>query len=271
MTSAESMPEMPSANPATPVTRRSLRESRRAASGPRGAHLARWTSRTLLLTVLAGATIGVPLASAGSAGTGSAVDMAAAAAPVGPSALKVLSSASVDRPPVPASVLAPIRGARLVSRAVERSPLPGCDSEARPAGANGLIPSVDLCPLWDLEHMLRGDAAVALSELNRTFRARFGRDLCVTDSYRSLEAQRHVARTKPGLAAVPGRSNHGWGLAIDLCSSETGDPTVMGWLGANGPAYGWDNPHWARRGGSGPYEPWHWEYVPGTTEQGTSY
>jgi D-alanyl-D-alanine carboxypeptidase len=33
------------------------------------------------------------------------------------------------------------------------------------------------------------------------------------------------------------------------------------WLLENAPAFGWDNPAWARKGGSGPYEPWHFEYV----------
>ena len=83
--------------------------------------------------------------------------------------------------------------------------------------------------------------------------------------------QRRLAYTKPGLAATPGSSNHGWGLAIDLCGAETNSSAAMGWLAENGPAYGWANPDWARRGGSGAYEPWHWEYVPGTTAMGTNY
>jgi hypothetical protein len=31
----------------------------------------------------------------------------------------------------------------------------------------------------------------------------------------------------------------------------------------NATAYGWENPDWALAGGSGQYEPWHWEYFPG--------
>ncbi len=142
---------------------------------------------------------------------------------------------------------------------------------ARAASANGQIPSSDLCQLWDPNQMLRGDAAVALSELNLGFRASFGRDICLTDSYRSLSEQRRLAYLKPGLAASPGTSNHGWGLAIDLCTSENRSQSVMAWLADNGPVYGWDNPAWARPGGSGAYEPWHWEYVPGTSAMGTNY
>lgn len=198
----------------------------------------------------------------------------AATVETGPSAYEVLAS-TVEQV-TPTTLLAPIPGAMRVSdpaasRSLERSPLPGCDGVARPASSNGLIPTSDLCKLWDPSQMLRGDAAVALSELNETYRATFGRDLCITDSYRTLSAQRRLYATKPGLAASPGRSNHGWGLAIDLCGSETRSDSVMSWLRANAPVYGWDNPHWARRGGSGAYEPWHWEYVPGTTELGTNY
>jgi hypothetical protein len=36
---------------------------------------------------------------------------------------------------------------------------------------------------------------------------------------------------------------------------------------ANAPRYGWENPDWALPGGPGPYEPWHWEYVPGENGQ----
>ena len=40
----------------------------------------------------------------------------------------------------------------------------------------------------------------------------------------------------------------------------TRSAAAMEWLSGNGPTFGWDNPAWARRGGSGPYEPWHWEF-----------
>ena len=69
-----------------------------------------------------------------------------------------------------------------------------------------------------------------------------------------------------GLAATPGTSEHRWGLAVDLCDGvQKGSGSRFQWLRDNAPAYGWDNPDWARNGGSGPYEPWHWEYVAGET------
>ncbi len=260
----------PSATPAP--SRRALREASRPPR--RTSPLARWSPRAAVLAGLAAATIAFPVVNEASSSATPQVRAESAVVPEGPSAYEVLSSTAEEV--TPTTLLAPIEGAVRVSdpaasRSLERSPLPGCDGVARPASSNGLIPTSDLCTLWDGGNLLRGDAAVALSELNETYRATFGRDLCITDSYRTLAAQRRLSATKPGLAATPGRSNHGWGLAIDLCGSETRNGTVMSWLRENGPVYGWDNPHWARRGGSGAYEPWHWEYVPGTTELGTNY
>ena len=62
------------------------------------------------------------------------------------------------------------------------------------------------------------------------------------------------------LAAVPGTSNHGWGVAVDFaCGAEQFGSAGYRWLKANGPKYGWTHPSWAEPGGSRP-EPWHWEY-----------
>jgi hypothetical protein len=226
-----------------------------------------------VLAALATATIAVPLGGAVPTSAEVTPEQVAVAVAVGPSAYEVLAS-SVEQT-TPTSLLAAVPGAdrvaETVSRSLEREPLPGCDGQARPASSNGQIPASDLCVLWDSSQLLRGDAAVALSELNLGFRAAFGRDMCITDSYRSLAAQRQVAYAKPGLAAAPGRSNHGWGLAIDLCSSEHRTAKIMAWLQENAPIYGWDNPKWARAGGSGAFEPWHWEYLPGTTALGTAF
>jgi LAS superfamily LD-carboxypeptidase LdcB len=136
---------------------------------------------------------------------------------------------------------------------------------------NGGLPASDLCTLWDGKHTLRADAAVALAKLNLGYRKRFGRDICISDGYRTLAEQRAVKSARGGFAATPGTSNHGWGLAVDLCDGVQNDTSVTyWWLRDNAPAYGFDNPGWALRGGSGPYEPWHWEYVPGVTERSTT-
>ena len=84
--------------------------------------------------------------------------------------------------------------------------------------------------------------------------------------------------------ATAGRSNHGWGLAIDVSVLVPGNryPTTDAafaspeyqWLQANAATYGWINPVWAKPaelGGNGRgghrgnqccfLEPWHWEWA----------
>jgi hypothetical protein len=127
--------------------------------------------------------------------------------------------------------------------------------------ANGRIPAAVLC---DLEfapgHMLRCDAAERLTVLNKRFERKFGYPIPITDSYRSYVEQISLAGSKPHLAAVPGTSNHGWGLAVDLSDPISGGTSPeYTWLRINGPDYGWDNPSWARLDGAKP-EPWHFEF-----------
>ncbi|MEU2198648.1 M15 family metallopeptidase [Isoptericola sp. NPDC019482] len=144
--------------------------------------------------------------------------------------------------------------------------LPGCGGEAAGTGSNGQIPSSELCTLWDGRTQVRADAAVRLAELNEAYKAAWGESMCITDGFRSYAQQVATKAAKGYLAAAPGTSNHGWGLAVDICP-ETYSGSRWDWLAANAPAYGWDNPDWARPGGS-KYEPWHWEYTAGVTQMG---
>lgn len=64
------------------------------------------------------------------------------------------------------------------------------------------------------------------------------------------------------MAAVPGTSNHGWGLAVDFAEERDQDPQVeavssefVNWLIRNARAYGF----WAETDS----EPWHWRYGSG--------
>jgi hypothetical protein len=130
-----------------------------------------------------------------------------------------------------------------------------------PAYANGRIPLSALAhPRSAPDAWLRPDAAAALDRLSAAYAARFGHPLGVTDSYRDYPHQVSTKARKGNLAAKPGTSNHGWGLALDLVVGGYGSTDYL-WLRANAPAFGWDNPDWARPGGS-KHEPWHWEYQP---------
>lgn len=140
--------------------------------------------------------------------------------------------------------------------------VPGCAGlPVTAAGENGRLETGGLCRLW-VDEVLRPDAAVALARLDLAFRARFGTDLPVTDGYRDYASQAALRRQKPGLAAPAGTSQHGWGTAVDLGGAVGDAGDQYWWLREHAPALGWDNPEWAREGGGGAYEPWHWEFTP---------
>ncbi|MUL42820.1 peptidase M15 [Streptomonospora sp. PA3] len=134
-----------------------------------------------------------------------------------------------------------------------------CTASGAGAHPNGRIPASALCPLPQAGEMLRPDAAADFIRLDDAFRDRFGRPMCVTDSYRSYPEQVRLFREKAaGMAASPGTSAHGRGTAVDLCGGVNRHGSAeYTWMAANAPRYGWRNPPWAQGG----FEPWHWEYT----------
>jgi hypothetical protein len=149
--------------------------------------------------------------------------------------------------------------AALGGKAIPKGQCKGLPTSTYP---NGTIPAAALCPVWGAPgKLLRADAAAAFGKLSKAFGAEFGRPLCVTDSYRTLAEQIQVYATKPGLAAKPGTSNHGWGTATDLCGGVQSFGTAEhAWMLAHAPLYGWFHPSWAGPAGGRP-EPWHWEFA----------
>ncbi|MCA1712262.1 MAG: M15 family metallopeptidase [Actinobacteria bacterium] len=137
-----------------------------------------------------------------------------------------------------------------------------CFGEPAEGYANGFMPDSALCPLWQAPgERLRSDAANAFNRMSRARAASTGGALCVTDAYRSYSGQVAVYRNKPSLAATPGTSEHGWGLATDLCGgAENFGSEAYRWMQDNAGRFGFNHPAWAEPSGSMP-EPWHWEYV----------
>lgn len=149
--------------------------------------------------------------------------------------------------------------------------LPDVPPDAQRSGAgpwgghrNGRIPLIAMCPLESAPgHRLRCDAARAFDALSAAFAQRFGTPVSVTDAYRDYETQVVLKRRKGRMAATPGTSNHGWGLAVDLGSGVNRFGTEQhAWMRQNAPRFGWIHPAWARQDGSLP-EAWHWEYAAG--------
>ena len=132
------------------------------------------------------------------------------------------------------------------------------------AAPNGAIPADVLCSVsFDSTVLLRCDAAAALEQLDAAFRDHFGVNLTGSDSYRDFAGQVNARQTKGDLAATPGTSNHGRGLAVDLSGFGTVgqfDRPYYLWMARHAADYGWIHPAGMGPGGSGPLEPWHWEY-----------
>lgn len=153
---------------------------------------------------------------------------------------------------------------RAQALAAAHMPVPRCDGSSLTGYANGNLPSGALCALWGAPgEMLRKDAADAFNAMSHAYAAAFGEPLCVTASYRTYQRQVELYASMPaGYAAVPGTSNHGWAIAVDLCGGIQVDSSPQHqWLLDHAAQFNWFHPAWAMPGGPGPHEPWHWEFA----------
>ena len=119
---------------------------------------------------------------------------------------------------------------------------------------NGKIPADALSTISGTSQQLWAPAARSF-EAMRSAAAADGVTIGITDSYRSYAGQVDVAARKGlysqgGLASVPGTSNHGWGMALDLDL----DSSALTWMRQHGTEYGFV--------GDVPRESWHWDYHP---------
>lgn len=120
---------------------------------------------------------------------------------------------------------------------------------------NGRIPREALQPIGQGGHRLFAPAADAwMAAVDAA--AADGISLRITDSYRTYDQQVDLVERKGlysegGYGAVPGTSNHGWGLAVD---ADVTDPATLTWLRTNAHRFGFVE--------AVPREPWHWEFRP---------
>lgn len=120
---------------------------------------------------------------------------------------------------------------------------------------NGKLPENTLTEINQGSHRLFAPAAASWDNLVAAAKGD-GIELRITDSYRDYAEQVDLVERKGlysqgGLAATPGTSNHGWGMAVD---ADVTDAATRNWLQVNGPRFGWIE--------SVPREPWHWEFRP---------
>ncbi|MBV9365354.1 MAG: peptidoglycan-binding protein [Solirubrobacterales bacterium] len=123
---------------------------------------------------------------------------------------------------------------------------------------NGRMPWSELAPIPG--GYLRSDAAAAFNAMHDESIRRFNlalHPLGPMSSYRDLQQQQqlwNLHRSGRGnLAARPGTSNHGWGLAVDFAT-----PKMRGVVDAIGAGFGW-----SKRWSDAPSEWWHVLYKPG--------
>lgn len=146
-----------------------------------------------------------------------------------------------------------VTGASPVGSGKDRVDAKGVPVELKGYG-NGRIPATALSTVAGTSHALWEPAARSLEAL-RSAAAAEGVTIGITDSYRTYDTQvdlvgRKGLYSQGGLAAAPGTSMHGWGVAVDLQL----DATAQAWMRQNGGRFGFEE-NVAR-------EPWHWQYVP---------
>lgn len=116
---------------------------------------------------------------------------------------------------------------------------PGTDKDGNP---------ITLVKIGQGGHKLRHDAAAAFKRAEE----RAGRQIKVTDSYRSRAQQEDCYRRKPGTCAKPGGSLHESGLAVDIVEM-TDDKIAQALAGVGFIQATWETSQGVR-------EIWHWSY-----------
>ena len=142
------------------------------------------------------------------------------------------------------------------------------EAQWRATHSNGKIPNSDLAEIpGDLDKDLGGPALMHPEAAWNYLRMRdeakeAGVNLEISYSYRTFEKQVHkfeLSKRGGNLAATPGRSNHGWGLALDLSIPgypEANTNAQFKWLKRNALRFGFHN-------NDASSEPWHWDYEGG--------
>lgn len=134
--------------------------------------------------------------------------------------------------------------------------------------SNGRIPPSLLCriPSFAPPQFLRCDAARPWNAMNKAARQLYGVNIapCAGScAYRNLANQYRVRAEACGrgrcyMAAVPGTSNHGLGVAVDL--GDGGRGRMRAAIDRIGARFGW-----AKRCSDAGWEPWHIKYNPACT------
>ena len=152
-------------------------------------------------------------------------------------------------------------------KAKKRTYLGGNPSWKNKVVYNGQLPDDILGKSTETKHgtiMIR-ETIPFFNQLAIAFKTKFGVVLKAS-GFRTFDTQVQLKKEKPKLAAPPGTSNHGWGLAFDWDPNGGGasgygfKSDTYKWMFKNAPIYGFHNPEWAQETGSLP-EWWHFEWM----------
>jgi hypothetical protein len=133
--------------------------------------------------------------------------------------------------------------------------------------SNGKLSNLTSISTGGGNHKLNSVAASAYEKMIKAAKED-GVEWGITDSYRTFEVQDKIfdwdhykstgKKRKKGTSgtpvAYPGKSNHGWGSAVDLKVKY--DDKSHKWLTANASKFGFSNPFKSPK-----TEPWHWEHL----------
>lgn len=123
---------------------------------------------------------------------------------------------------------------------------------------NGYIPTSALATVKGTTFTMQPHAASAMSAMIAAAHAE-GVNLTIGNTYRDYQTQAtaHASDTTPETPTAPaGKSNHGWGLAVDFNIT----PENHAWLVANAGRFGYTNPFGNSYNAT---ENWHWEFGQG--------
>lgn len=100
------------------------------------------------------------------------------------------------------------------------------------------------------------------AQQERLFLSRYTTEELAGRPTKTWNGVKYWQKPNTAMAATPGSSNHGLGLAVDFAEERDGDPGVesvstrfVEWLCANAARFGYSAEHQS--------EPWHWRYVAG--------
>ncbi|NTW38641.1 MAG: hypothetical protein HGA44_01940 [Cellulomonadaceae bacterium] len=129
---------------------------------------------------------------------------------------------------------------------------------------NGQLPESMLAAVPGTDQLVAAGLLDQLVALRSAFEVRFDKSLGITNAYRTFDAQVRLRKAylagTGNFAVVPGTSNHGLGIAVDLGSGvNRRGSTEHEWTVLHGPEYGF---HWLTKAGDGSIEPWHFDGRP---------